>query len=228
MKESEWADEICARLGDALPKDKLNVACKYPVSYRGDIRKYDHDDKPVACFDTYQTDILISELLGSQGDWIPRVVIECKLGSVTTHDALTYSAKAETHKHLHKYLRYGMLVGNWGDQSVPWRLFQHGSHFDFMLVWSGTQATAAEWETTMDLMQKEIEASSEIEAILFPDRKAPRRIRAIRRGFDTISEAGRAGASITTVAPIVRLAHGRSSGDLAQPILNSPPPKSLA
>jgi hypothetical protein len=56
-------------------------------------------DKPYG----YQTDLLISERLDDGEDWTPRVVVEFKLGSVTTHDALTYSAKAATHKNVHPY-----------------------------------------------------------------------------------------------------------------------------
>jgi hypothetical protein len=30
--------------------------------------------------------------------WKPRIIIEGKLSKITTHDAITYSQKAETHK----------------------------------------------------------------------------------------------------------------------------------
>ena len=79
----------------------------------------------------YQTDILIVEELPGDRS-LPRVVIEVKL-SVTTHDALTYSAKAATHKQGHPYLRYGILIAKL--RSVPRRLIWHGSNFDFMATW---------------------------------------------------------------------------------------------
>ena len=47
------------------------------------------------------------------------------MGGVTTHDALTYSTKAATHKHVHPYLRYGFLAG--GIQTIPGRLIKHGA-----------------------------------------------------------------------------------------------------
>ncbi|GAB4286004.1 MAG: hypothetical protein Kow0081_4020 [Candidatus Dojkabacteria bacterium] len=61
--------------------------------------------------------------------------IEAKINSVTTHDAITYSQKAQTHKNVHSYLRYGILIGNRKDYALPGRLFRHGQHFDFMLSW---------------------------------------------------------------------------------------------
>ena len=48
----------------------------------------------------YETDLLVYDAL-DQDAWIPRVVIECKLEGVTTHDAITYSRKASTHKQVH-------------------------------------------------------------------------------------------------------------------------------
>ncbi len=57
----------------------------------------------------YQTDLLISD--ATEEAWTPRVVVECKLGRVSTHDALTYSTKASTLQHPPPYLRYGILIG---------------------------------------------------------------------------------------------------------------------
>ena len=34
----------------------------------------------------------------STNRWKPRVVVEAKLGSITTHDAITYNQKAATHR----------------------------------------------------------------------------------------------------------------------------------
>jgi hypothetical protein len=50
---------------------------------------------------------------------IPHVVMEFK-GGVTTHDVLTYSAKArKKHKQVYPYLRYGIIVSE--ESSVPGR-----------------------------------------------------------------------------------------------------------
>ncbi len=43
-------------------------------------------------------------------------------GSITTHDVITYSHKAATHRQVHPYLRYGIL---WVEENniLPGRLF---------------------------------------------------------------------------------------------------------
>lgn len=48
----------------------------------------------------YETDIPVFDRF-AEGSWIPRVVIECKLKDITTHDAITYGAKAATHRAVH-------------------------------------------------------------------------------------------------------------------------------
>jgi hypothetical protein len=72
----------------------------------------------------------------------PRVV-ECKQG-VTTHDALTSSTKAATHKQVHPYLRYGCRLGGY-ETALPDRLIRHMAHFDFMLFWESQQPSKREW-----------------------------------------------------------------------------------
>jgi len=93
----------------------------------------------------YETDLLLYDKAGGSR-WVPRVVVECKLGGVTTHDALTYSAKAFTHKHVHPYLRYGILVGDFGESTVQGRLFRHGAYFDFMLTWASAEPSQEQWD----------------------------------------------------------------------------------
>jgi hypothetical protein len=51
---------------------------------------------------------------------IPRVVLEFKT-SISTHDVLTYSAKARKHKQVYPYLRYGLVASN--EAVVPGRFF---------------------------------------------------------------------------------------------------------
>lgn len=113
----------------------------------------------------YETDILVIDLLDDQ-TWVPRVVVECKLGSVTTHDALTYSTKASTHKHVHPYLRYGIAIGNWGDGRFPPRLLKHGAYFDFMLIQSGIAPSQQEWPYLIDTLTAEVRASRDLQAML--------------------------------------------------------------
>lgn len=55
----------------------------------------------------FQTDLCIFERV--EDVLLPRVVLEFKT-SVTTHDILTYSTKAEKHKTIYPNLRYGLVA----------------------------------------------------------------------------------------------------------------------
>ena len=74
----------------------------------------------------FQTDLLITS---SKDDFLPLVVIETKYGGFSTHDVLTYSTKAQKHKEIYPYLRYGLVVG--GQNKIHNRFFTHNIGFDF-------------------------------------------------------------------------------------------------
>jgi hypothetical protein len=74
----------------------------------------------------FQTDIMIKK------ENIPLVVIETKYGGFSTHDVLTYSAKASKHKEIYPYLRYGLVVGE--VQEIHKRFFTHNAGFDFAIA----------------------------------------------------------------------------------------------
>lgn len=71
----------------------------------------------------FQTDILVTR--GST----PLVVVELKAGSFSTHDVITYSWKAQRHKQVYPYLRYGFAVV--GVLSIGRRFLTHNEGFDF-------------------------------------------------------------------------------------------------
>lgn len=74
----------------------------------------------------FQTDILVKK-----GN-MPLVVIETKYGGFSTHDVLTYSAKALKHKEIYPYLRYGLAVG--GEEVITNKFFTHNLGFDFAVA----------------------------------------------------------------------------------------------
>src|SRR5271170_3158150 len=125
MSEKKWVASFVKKLADslrenALPGGEIKVYDGKKLPYACQINEYKNDLRPEAdCTSVYETDILVCDF-GKDGQWTPRVVIECKLGDTTTHDALTYSAKAATHKQIHRYLRYGFLVGE--RDGIPTRL----------------------------------------------------------------------------------------------------------
>jgi hypothetical protein len=81
----------------------------------------------------FQTDLMIKKKLSVVSlTGIPLVVIEVKVGRLTTHDVLTYSAKATRHKEIYPYLRYGLVVG--GRKKIDRRFFIHNTGFDFAVA----------------------------------------------------------------------------------------------
>jgi hypothetical protein len=96
---------------------------------------------------------------------VPRVVVEFKLGKVTTHDALTYSTKAATHKNVHPYLRYGIVIGGF-DKAVPKRLIRHGQHFDFMATIASMTLSTQDRKRLIEILAKEVEASRALSALM--------------------------------------------------------------
>lgn len=167
--EAEWAQSIQSRLKGAFDSYtdgdwKVNSAAGRKLTYANEVLEY-HASRPTKLNSPrYQTDILVHDENLTE-DWVPRIVVECKLGSVTTHDALTYSTKAATHKHVHPYLRYGILVGNFGS-ALPGRLIRHGAYFDFMMTWQQVEPTNSEWKTLVTLLQNELKASRALQRLL--------------------------------------------------------------
>jgi hypothetical protein len=110
----------------------------------------------------FQTDLCIFEKK-SEDVSIPRVVMEFKT-SISTHDVLTYSAKATKHKQVYPYLRYGIVAS--ALTSVPGRLFTHNESLDFCASVAGL-ADEALATFFAELLVAEVESSRRLEAIAF-------------------------------------------------------------
>ena len=63
---------------------------------------------------------------------IPLVAVELKSGSFSTHDVITYSWKAECHKQVYPYQRYGFAVV--GLEILGRRFVTHNEGFDFAVA----------------------------------------------------------------------------------------------
>src|SRR5258708_6740621 len=110
MTEKDWVKSIIANIEKLLRQtdDNIRVVDGHRLSYANEVLTYNKGNKPDKQKSKgYQTDILVYEQLDAT-TWKPRIVIETKLGRVTTHDAITYSQKAQAHKFVHPYLRYGI------------------------------------------------------------------------------------------------------------------------
>ena len=99
MKENDWTEKICQKLKPFLKKHSFEATTLQKIPYAQEINCYkedwnlDPEDMTTAAF---ETDLAIYER--NDEKIIPRVIIEAKIGNVTTHDAITYSYKAEKHK----------------------------------------------------------------------------------------------------------------------------------
>ncbi|MHB1425357.1 MAG: hypothetical protein ACYC3I_19475 [Gemmataceae bacterium] len=175
--EKEWVQSLHSRLNAEIVafKDnewRLRIDAGMKLAYAYEILQYNSKGPDLRHNARYETDLLLYDAR-ENGDWIPRVVIECKKGGVTTNDALTYSAKAETHKRVHPYLRYGILVGDFGT-TIPGRLIRHGAYFDFMMVWAVAEPTEAEWQDFVGVIHQEVKASRTLQSLLTENRSRGR------------------------------------------------------
>ena len=132
------------------------------VSNALEVMSQDQIRKPKRGTSAFQTDLCVFEDK-TPDIAIPRVVIEFKT-TITTHDVLTYSAKAVKHKQIYPYLRYGVLASS--EKNIPGRVFTHNEGLDFFAAVAELQESEFKSFFT-SLLQAEIESSKRLEAIIF-------------------------------------------------------------
>ena len=176
MNEREWVESIIERIEtaskDFISKD-LRVTDGRKLPYANEILSYKGTKPSEQHLIRYETDILVYEQINEE-EWKPRIIIEAKKAKITTHDSITYSNKAQTHKQVHPYLRYGVLIGDRKHYPLPGRLFRHGQQFDFMQSWETLTADSNEWSTFIDILKLEYEASVALDEIIFNSRSSNR------------------------------------------------------
>src|SRR5262245_10820151 len=167
--ERAWVETVKEAIEAVLPQQGLVVATGFRLPYAFHVDGYKGKagelsiSAPEPISHGYQTDVLIAEQLPTA--WTPRVVVEFKLGAVTTHDALTYSAKAATHKNVHPYLRYGIVIGRF-EGAVPRRLIRHGHQFDFMMTIPSEELSIKDRDRIAQLLMDELRASQTMSKLL--------------------------------------------------------------
>lgn len=67
------------------------------------------------------------------------------------------------------------MLGDRGAYPLPGRLFRHGTNFDFMFSFTGTEPTKDEWATFMELILNEVDYSRTMEEMLHESRKKDRK-----------------------------------------------------
>jgi hypothetical protein len=119
-------------------------------------------DDPKRGRSAFQTDLAVFEKFDNDIE-IPRVVLEFKQ-RLTTHDVLTYAAKARKHKQVYPYLRYGLVIANL--RALPGRFFTHNEGLDFAVA-AASYGHRGLHSLLERLLKKEVEASRKLESITF-------------------------------------------------------------
>ena len=170
MQETEWVELVAGtvrpELGHLAQTLKVKTQVKIPYGY--EIRAYRGEPETEAI--SFATDLLVVEGY-PDGSWKPRVVVEAKVGGVTTHDAITYSHKAANHRAVFPYLRYGIMLGNRQHHPLPGRLYRHGTQFDFMISFKEHTPSLKEIAAFRDVLLEEARASRALENMIYQSRK---------------------------------------------------------
>jgi hypothetical protein len=174
MTERDWVESVKELIHSfKLPSNiKIDTLVKLP--YAREVLKYNLDFEPSdEASMPFETDLLIYEQINDILK--PRIVIEAKQSSITTHDAITYSYKAQSHKTVTPFLRYGIMIGNREHYPLPGRLFRHGANFDFMISFQKEKLSKIEKTAFEDLLKKELLYSQQIEEVLLESRSSTRK-----------------------------------------------------
>ena len=176
MTEKEWTAIMSDHLREALddtPYWECQIEVGRRIPYGFEILSYDDDNDPEPKVTMYETDLVIMDCNEDQS-WKPRVIVEAKMKRVHTHDAITYSQKAVSHKTVHPYLRYGIMLGDRQQRPLPGRLYRHGAHFDFMISFVSDRPSDAEIDRFVKIIGFEIDASRMLEKIIYESRQGDR------------------------------------------------------
>ena len=134
----------------------------YAITVNNDLKVTVDPRKPVRGQSAFETDLCVFEQESPEVK-LPRVVIEFK-SKITTHDILTYSAKARKHKQIYPYLRYGLVMS--ALRTIPGRVFLHNEALDFALAAQGV-GTHGYAKALMEIIKREVKVSQRLEEIAF-------------------------------------------------------------
>ena len=173
MTEKQWVETIKEYLQSFVLSENIMVDTLTKLPYAYEILEYNTDFSPNKENSMpFETDMLIYEQIGNIIK--PRIIIEAKLEGITTHDAITYSYKAQNHKSITPFIRYGIIIGNRKHYPLPGRLFRHGTNFDFMMNFQKEELSPIERSTFQDLLKKELLYSKQLEEIFLNSRSSNR------------------------------------------------------
>ncbi len=136
-QERQFVEKLKDELGRNFPKYIVTagecLVYRFIIDPDGQLQPGTYTDpKRGGTHLAFQTDLLVKKT-----EAVPLVVVETKYAHFTTHDILTYSAKAARHKEIYPYLRYGLVIG--GISTIQKRFFTHNTDFDFGLAIDNTE-----------------------------------------------------------------------------------------
>ena len=161
--EDKWTMKICDKLKDELDNNKYEISCFDKVPYSVYIEDYKNEEEKIK-YRKYEVDLVIKEKRGK--NLVPKVIIESKYNTYSTHDVITYSIKAKAHKELYNGLKYGFMIGNCNEKSIKSRSLSHGENFDFMFVFSDELPTDKEWNLFVNVIKRNLDSSNKYENII--------------------------------------------------------------
>jgi len=176
MKENEWTKSLCDIIKTREIGENIYIDVLKKIPYAFEVSAFDENwkiDEESLRETSFETDFVVYEKRNEK--IIPRVIIESKVGTVTTHDAITYSHKAMYHKNVIPFVRYGIMLGDRKKYPLPGRLFRHGTNFDFLFSFVDYKPTDKELDIFIEMIKKEILYSYKIEEILFNSRSRNRK-----------------------------------------------------
>jgi hypothetical protein len=165
MMEDEFVDIALAAAQEVLGPPlsiRRGAALLYEVTVDNRLQLTIDPRAPRRGQSAFQTDLAVFETVGDGVD-IPRVVLEFKQ-LLSTHDVLTYSAKARKHKQVYPYLRYGLVVSS--DAALPGRFFRHNEALDFGVA-AAAYGQSRLHQLFEGLLKVEVEASRTLERIFY-------------------------------------------------------------
>ena len=176
MKENDWTKSICELLQKQDLGDNIYIDVLKKIPYAFEISSFNRDwevESENFRETSFETDMVIYEKYNDR--IVPRVIIESKVGTVSTHDAITYSHKAMYHKNVIPFVRYGIMLGARETYPLPGRLFRHGTNFDFLFSFVDYLPSKKEVSTFVEMVKKEITYSRQFEEILTNSRSRNRK-----------------------------------------------------
>ena len=163
--ESEFV-ELARDVAESILSPPLSIrrgaALLYQVTVDNELSLTVDPKRPTRGNSAFQTDLCVFEEK-KKDVLIPRVVMEFK-SRITTHDVLTYSAKARKHKQVYPYLRYGVVISD--ESIVPGRLFTHNEALDFCAAVADFKGNRLS-EILATLLKAEVDSSRRLEEIGF-------------------------------------------------------------